>query len=129
MTRGEVWAAAGSGYLSKPRPVLILQDDAFSGTDSITVVPFTTDPTVAPLIRLAITPNDENNLSQPCSLMIDKIVTTPREKVRQYIGKLPARQMAEVSRMVTIFLGITRGLARWTRPSGTEGSGADKTSA
>ena len=44
MKRGDVWTAAGaSGYAGKHRPVLILQDDAFSGTDSVIVGLFTTD--------------------------------------------------------------------------------------
>ena len=30
MKRGEIWTmAGGSGYASKPRPVVIVQDDAF----------------------------------------------------------------------------------------------------
>jgi mRNA interferase MazF len=51
--RAEVWtAAAGSGYTGKPRPVVIIQDDRFDATGSVTVCAFTTDPTEAPLIRL-----------------------------------------------------------------------------
>ena len=45
MKRGEIWtAAAGSGYAGKPRPVVIIQDDRFDATDSVTVCAFTTDP-------------------------------------------------------------------------------------
>ena len=52
MRRAEIWtAAAGSGDTGKPRPVVIVQDDRFDGTDSMTVCAFTTDPTEAPLIR------------------------------------------------------------------------------
>jgi mRNA interferase MazF len=36
--RGELWTmAGGSGYASKPRPVVIVQDDAFTARDSVTV--------------------------------------------------------------------------------------------
>ncbi|HEY9556611.1 MAG TPA: type II toxin-antitoxin system PemK/MazF family toxin [Acidimicrobiales bacterium] len=46
MRRGEVWtAAAGSGCIGKPRPVVIVQDDRFDATDSVTVCALTTDPT------------------------------------------------------------------------------------
>ena len=53
MKRGEIWTVAGGkDYAGKPRPVLILQDDRFDMTDSVTVCAFTTDPTDAPLFRL-----------------------------------------------------------------------------
>lgn len=57
MRRGEVWtAAAGTGYAGKPRPVAIVQDDRFDGTDSVTVCAISPDPTEAPLFRLPIEP-------------------------------------------------------------------------
>ena len=38
MKRGEIWSvAAGKGYAGKPRPVVILQDDRFDATDSLTI--------------------------------------------------------------------------------------------
>jgi len=42
--RGEVYIAAARGpYTGKPRPVLVIQDDSFDATASITVCPFTTN--------------------------------------------------------------------------------------
>jgi len=39
MKRGEIWTMAGGpGYASKPRPVVIIQDDAFDETASIILV-------------------------------------------------------------------------------------------
>ena len=53
MRRGEIWiASAGSGYLGKPRPVIVIQDDRIDATASVTVCAMTTDPTDAPLFRL-----------------------------------------------------------------------------
>jgi mRNA interferase MazF len=44
--RGDIWtAAAGRGHVGKPRPVVIVQDDRFDATDSVTVCAMTTDPT------------------------------------------------------------------------------------
>lgn len=74
MRRGEIWTVAGGkDYAGKPRPVVIVQDDNFDATDSITVCAFTTDPTDAPLICLAVEPNERNGLRSPCRLMIDKL--------------------------------------------------------
>ena len=49
MKRGEVWTAAGGkDYAGKPRPIVIVQDDRFDATDSITIYALTADPTDAP---------------------------------------------------------------------------------
>ena len=38
MKRGEIWTMAGGpGFASKPRPVLLVQDDAFAARISVTV--------------------------------------------------------------------------------------------
>ena len=51
MTRGEVWTVSASGYAGKPRPAVIVQDDRFDATASVTICVFTTDDTEAPLFR------------------------------------------------------------------------------
>src|SRR5580693_343081 len=46
MRRGDIWTVSGGkDYAGKPRPVVIVQDDVFDATDSITVCAFTTDDT------------------------------------------------------------------------------------
>ena len=53
--RAEIWTVAGGpDYAGKPRPAVILQDDTFEATASITVCPFTThlvDVTDSPTCR------------------------------------------------------------------------------
>ena len=85
MKRGEIWTLAGAG---KPRPAVILQDDRFDMTDSITVCAFTTDPTDAPLFRLPIEPTQNNGLRAPCRLMADKITTVRKARIGSYVGRL-----------------------------------------
>ncbi len=107
MKRGEVWTVAGGkDYAGKPRPVVILQDDRFDGTDSITICAFTTDPTDAPLFRLPIEPGESNGLRAVCRLMVDKITTVARSKVRTRIGRLGDQDMVRLNRAVLVFLGI-----------------------
>jgi mRNA interferase MazF len=107
LRRGEIWtAAAGSGYVGKPRPVVILQDDRFDATDSVTVCAFTTDPTEAPLFRIRIEPNEVNGLNEVCSLMVDKITTIPRSKLGERIGRLGDEQMVALGRAVLVFCGL-----------------------
>jgi hypothetical protein len=38
MKRGDIWTFSGSSnYARKPRPVVIVQDDAFDATDTVTI--------------------------------------------------------------------------------------------
>lgn len=107
MRRGEVWAAAaGTGYVGKPRPVAIVQDDRFDGTDSVTVCAFTTDPTEAPLFRLRVEPTEANGLREPCSLMVDKITTVPRSKLGQHVGRLDDEDLVRLGRAILVFFGL-----------------------
>jgi mRNA interferase MazF len=107
VTRGEIWTAAGArDYAGKPRPVVILQDDRFDMTDSITVCGFTTDPTEAPLFRLPVAPNPGNGLRAECRLMVDRITTVPKAKIGARIGRLADEDMVRLNRAVVVFLGI-----------------------
>src|SRR2546425_9377560 len=107
MRRGEVWTAAGGrGYSGKPRPVVIVQDDRFDATASITVCAFTTDPTEAPLIRLPVISDALNGLREPSSLMVDKITTIPRSKLGDRIGRLDDEDTLRLGRAMLVFLGL-----------------------
>ena len=107
MKRGEIWTVAtGQGYVGKPRPVLILQDDRFDLMESITVCPFTTNPTPSPRFRLPVEPSESNGLRVPSRLMVDKIVTVPRAKMGSRVGRLSQEDIARVYRSVLLFLGL-----------------------
>ncbi len=107
MTRGEIWtASAGGGYAGKPRPVVVVQDDRFDATASITVCAFTTDPTEAPLLRLRIDPSEVNGLREPSHLMIDKVTTIPRSRLGERVGRLNDDDMLRLARSLVVFLGL-----------------------
>lgn len=107
MRRGQVWTASGGkDYAGKPRPVVIVQDDAFDATDSVTVCAFTSDPAEAPLFRLEIMPTAQNGLEQASRLMVDKITTMARTKLGQQVGQLDDADMLRVNRAMTVFLGM-----------------------
>ena len=107
MTRGEVWTAAGGkDYAGKPRPVVIVQDDRFDATSSITICAFTTDPTDAPLFRLVVSPSETNGLDTASRLMVDKVTTVPKAKLGRRIGRLADDDMVRMNRALMIFLGL-----------------------
>jgi mRNA interferase MazF len=107
MRRGDIWTVAGGkDYAGKARPVVILQDDSFDGTESITICAFTTDDTDAPLFRLPVEPNERNGLRIPCHLMVDKVTTVPKSKVGAHIGRLDDEDILRLNRAVLVFLGL-----------------------
>ncbi len=106
MKRAEVWTISGGpGYVGKPRPAVIVQDDHFD-TDSVTICPFTSDPTDAPLFRLEIEPSSENGLRETCRLMVDKVTTIRRSKLGDRIGVLAGTDMLRLNRAIAVFLGL-----------------------
>jgi mRNA interferase MazF len=105
--RGEIWTVAGGkDYAGKPRPVVIVQDDSFDATDSITICAFTTDETDAPLFRLLVQPNERNGLRASCRLMVDKITTVPKTKVGARVGRLGDEEILRLNQAVLVFLGL-----------------------
>ena len=107
MKRGEIWTiSAGGPYVSKPRPAVIVQDDRFDGTDSITICAFTTDPTPAPLFRLLTRPSERNGLKSPSRLMVDKLTTVPKSRLGTQIGILGDEDLVRLNRALVVFLGL-----------------------
>jgi len=105
--RGEIWTVAGAkDYAVKPRPAVIIQDDRFDMTDSLTVCGVTTDPSDAPLTRLPIQPSAGNGLRSVSRIMVDKITTVPRTKIGSRIGCLADEDIVRLNRAILVFLGI-----------------------
>jgi len=107
MRRGEIWTVSGGGdYAGKPRPAVIIQDDRFDAAASITICAFTTDTTDAPLFRLPVVPDERNGLRAPCRLMVDKITTVPKTKIRSRVGRLDDEDLVRLNRAILVFLGL-----------------------
>lgn len=107
MKRGEIWtAASGEAYAGKPRPVLILQDDRFDATASVTVCGLTTDGSDAPLMRPLIEATGLNGLRASSWLMVDKITTVPRRRLGKKVGRLNREETMRVGRAIAVFLGL-----------------------
>ena len=104
--RAEIWTVSGGAdYTGKPRPAVIVQDDHFD-TDSVTICPFTTDPTDAPLLRLLVEPDRGNGLQAPSRIMVDKITTVRRARLGEKVGALDDTSVLRLNRALVVFLGI-----------------------
>ncbi|MGQ0629551.1 MAG: type II toxin-antitoxin system PemK/MazF family toxin [Sporichthyaceae bacterium] len=107
MRRGDVCVAAARGsYSGKPRPVVVLQDDLFDATSSVTIAPFTTSTVEAPLLRLAVEPSASNGLDRPSSIMVDKVTTVPRAGIGPPVGRLADTDVVRLNRALVVFLGL-----------------------
>jgi mRNA interferase MazF len=105
--RGDICIAAARGiYPGKPRPVVIVQDDRFDATASITVCPLTTNPLDAPLTRIDVEVTAATGIEQPSKIMIDKITTMPRANVRDHLGRLADADLIRLDRALLVFLGL-----------------------
>jgi len=113
MRRGDIWTVAGSGdYAGKPRPVVIIQDDNFDSTASITICAFTSDGTEAPLFRLPVAPSARNRLLAVSRMMVDKITTVPKSKIGRQIGRLDDEDMLRLNRALLVFLGLAGSMKK-----------------
>ncbi|MFM9878180.1 MAG: type II toxin-antitoxin system PemK/MazF family toxin [Rhodoglobus sp.] len=106
MIRGEIWTVSGGTYASKPRPAVVLQDDRFDGTDSVTVAPFTTTEIDAVLLRIRVDADELSGLDAPSWIMVDKLTTVRRSNVSRRVGRLSTAQLVDLERLVMVFLGL-----------------------
>lgn len=108
VSRGDVVLVAGGVYASKPRPAVVVQDDLFGGTDSLTVCPLTTTQVDAPLLRLHVPSDEATGIEAASFAMVDKLTTVRRSNVGERLGQLNSVQMLELERRLMVFLGLAR---------------------
>lgn len=113
MRRGEIWTVSrGLDDAGKPRPCVIVQDDSFERTNSVTLCRFTSSTIEAPLIRLLIEPSERNGLRVPSRLMVDKLTTVPKSKLGERIGHLDVEDVVRLNRAMMVFLGLAESPRR-----------------
>ena len=95
------------GDYGKPRPALVVQADLFNSTHrGITLLPLTSSVVDAPLFRMTIDPSRGNGLTRVSQIMVDKLITVPRDRVGAAIGRLEDEVMLRVGRALAVWLGI-----------------------
>jgi len=102
MRRGELWTIAGE----EQRAVIIVQDDIFDATDSVTVCALTEDRIEAPLFRVPLAPNPHNGLSAASFLMVDRIATVAKTRLDTRLGRLGDEDVLKLNQAMLVFLGL-----------------------
>jgi mRNA interferase MazF len=107
LKRGDIVTIAAPGDYRKPRPALIIQADLFNDTHaSVTVVPLTSTLIDAPLFRITLDPSRQNGLSRVSQIMVDKVLTLPRQRIGKRVGHLGNTLMLRVGRALSVWLGM-----------------------
>jgi len=106
MNRGDLVLVSTPGDYGKTRPSLIIQSDLFQEHPSVTLCLVTSHLRQTPLFRYEVEPTSENGLSATSQVQIDKLMTVPRQKIGPVIGKLSARQMNEITKLLILWVGV-----------------------
>jgi mRNA interferase MazF len=108
MIRGDFVTISMQGDFGKPRPALVIQSDQFSEHATVTVLLVSSTLIEAPLIRVTIQPGGKNGLKKASQVMVDKAMTMKKDKLGPVFGSAGDAAMLEISRCLTVFLGIAR---------------------
>jgi mRNA interferase MazF len=107
LKRGDVVLVRAPGSYGKPGPGVVVQSNYFKDTGSLTVLLMTSYlHDGLPLVRHRIMPSSVNGLLSVSEVMIDKLFTIPRERLRQKIGHLSSTEMVEITASLALFLGM-----------------------
>jgi len=108
VNRGDVVVVATRGaYSGKPRPALVVQDDLFNDVHaSVTLCLVTSELVDAPLFRVMLTPGSRTGLDQASQVMVDKIVSVPRESIDRTIGRCTPGEMETIDAALRRWLAL-----------------------
>ena len=70
-------------------------------------MPLTSTIVDAPLFRITLDPSRQNGLNRVSQIMVDKVLTLPREKIGKRAGHLGEKIMIRVGRALTVWLGMS----------------------
>jgi mRNA interferase MazF len=104
MKYGDIVLVAGGAYTSKPRPVLVVQNQKFKTGDSVIVVPFTSVDNPDIDTRIAVSSSPRNGLDRSCFLEIDKLSAVRSSYIGDCIGTLENTLLNEVHSKVVELL-------------------------
>ena len=108
MKRGDVVTVATPGNDGKPRLAVVVQTDALTelGAHSVILCLMSSAELRSPLFRLPVEPSASSGLDRPSQIMVEKILTLPRNKVTQIIGQLTDEQLVQLNRTLAFVVGL-----------------------
>ena len=118
MRRGEIWGVGGGISAKRPRPALVIQAELFELSESVTVIPMTSQLNDAPLFRVRISATEATGLRSDNDVTIDKITTVKQKNATDRLGKVSSNDLVSIKRLMLAHLGIASGQSRNSGNSG-----------
>jgi mRNA interferase MazF len=106
--RGDVVLVVLSGDLGKPRPAVVVQADELGEGITVIVCPMSSEVALSKILRPVLEPSAENGLHATSQVMIDKVSTVRRDRVRRVLGQLDADAQRRVNEALLVTLGLAR---------------------
>ena len=92
------FAVIPGDYGGKPRPAVIAQRNGIvSDARSIIICPITSTLQKQNKRRIDLIPSAENGLDKPCQIMVDKLYTIKRERIKRHLGQVSAVQANQLT--------------------------------
>ena len=105
--RGDIYTAAtGTGFGGKPRPVLIIQSDAFPTRSKLLVALIGSPVEGTAPVRVDIAPDSANTLRVASQVMTDILLPVRPDQFGRHVGHLSPGDMRRVDQALLLFLGI-----------------------
>ena len=107
LSRGDICLAALPGDFGKPRPVVVVQTDLLNPTHSSVIVCLLTSHVLdAPSFRLDVDATPATGLQARSQVMVDKMATVRRDRLRDRIGTLDNGTRVRLDRALALVLGL-----------------------
>ena len=108
MKRGDIVVVAAPGSYGKPRPAVVIQADVLteSGLMSVALCLISSSELTAPLFRVVVEASPQSGLERNSQIMVDKLVTVPKEKIAKVIGRLDDEQIVKLNRTLAFVVGL-----------------------
>jgi mRNA interferase MazF len=103
---GDVVLTAGGAYSSKPRPVLVVQNNECFTGESLVIIPFTSVGNLEILTRIAVKPSSKNGLDRDCFLEVDKISAVRVTSLSETIGSLEKEYLNQTKKVLSVLLEL-----------------------
>jgi mRNA interferase MazF len=108
--RGDIYAAAtGSGFGSKPRPVLVVQGNDYVPGAHVIVALVSSPIENPPSIRIPVAASAANGLNHDSLIEVDILVTVKHSQFGPRFGVLEGDIMERVDRALLTLLGFGAG--------------------
>ena len=105
--RGDLVIAVFGRDYGKPRPGVVIQSDLFNQSHACAILcPISSDLTGLAIFRVKLLASKTSGLLQDSEVMVDKMATVDRGRIRQRIGRLSPLQMSSVDSALRIWLAL-----------------------